>query len=47
MSWLLVLFGFIVLVVLHELGHFTDLYKADEEARELAAGLVRAGAAAR
>ena len=28
-------------------GHFTDLYSADEEARELAAGLVRAGTAAR
>ena len=27
-------------------GHFTDLYKADGEARELAAGLVRPGAAA-
>ena len=28
-------------------GHFTDLYRADEEAREVAAGLVREGTAAR
>ncbi len=28
-------------------GHFTDLYRADGEARDLAAGLVRAGTAAR
>ena len=28
-------------------SHFTDLYKADEEAREFAGGLVRAGSAAR
>ena len=40
LSFALAFAGFALLVILHELGHFSDLYKADAQAREQAAELI-------